>query len=64
MKDTKKLKKFIDLNKRLPSHGRKNRTDITLSRWCCKMRKNKRNNKLSKDEVKKLEELDGWWWEK
>lgn len=35
-----------------------------IGRWCLSRRQDKKKGKLGEYKIKKLEELDGWYWEK
>jgi len=59
-----KLKTWVNSNKRLPSTIGKNQEEKKLGQWCASKKKDKKNNKLDEEKIKKLEELDGWYWEK
>ena len=58
------VKKFTEKYNRLPSYYSKNIEEKKSGIWCANQRQNKRKNKLSKIKIKKLEELDGWFWDK
>ena len=57
------LKQWIGINKKLPSGMAKDPQEKQLGSWCCKQRASKKKGKLSDEKIKKLEELDGWYWE-
>jgi superfamily II DNA or RNA helicase len=54
---------WITNNNKIPSSSSKNRNEKHLGSWCSHKRKCKKNNKLSKDKIAKLELLDGWYWD-
>ena len=56
------LKVWIENNKKFPSYASKNIEEKHLSAWCCKKRLDKKENKLNDDIIKKLEEINGWYW--
>jgi len=58
-----KLKQWSKTNKRLPSHGSNDQIEKHLGYWCSSRRKDKKKNKLSDERIKKMELLDGWFWE-
>jgi superfamily II DNA or RNA helicase len=58
-----KLKGWIEENKKIPSQTSKNEQEKQLGIWCNSKRQNKKNGKLTEDKIKKLEELDEWYWE-
>jgi hypothetical protein len=58
------VKKYINKYNKIPSNKSKNIEEKQLGTFCSGQRYNKRNNKLSKDRIKKLEELKYWFWEK
>ena len=55
------LQKFIKENNNLPK-CRDEYNGLKLGSWCSDQRKNKNNNKLSSDKIKKLEEIKEWDW--
>lgn len=59
------LKKWIKINKRIPSHNskRKNDTEIRLGYFCVNQRQNKKNNKLNEDRIKLFESINEWYWD-
>lgn len=57
-----KLNDFINKNKYMPSNKSKNIEEKQLGTWCNNQRNNKRLNKLSNDRIKKLEEINEWYW--
>ena len=58
------IKKWITLNKKIPSSTSKDIIEKKLGSWCCDQRHHYRTNKLSDDRIKKLNELPYWFWEK
>ncbi|AYV79177.1 MAG: superfamily II helicase [Faunusvirus sp.] len=60
-----KVKGWIELNKRIPSIMSKNIIEKQLGKWCSNRRQDKRNNKLSNEKIKLLENISNYWyWEK
>ena len=64
MKRYNELKEWIDANRKLPSKNVKNKIENSLGDWCGSRRKDKRNNNLSEEKIKLLEELPDWYWDK
>ena len=60
----KKLKEYIEINKKLPHCKSKDEEENKLGSFCRHHREYKRNNKLSEDKIKLLEELPGWFWDR
>ena len=56
------LIKWIEENKKIPSHGSKNETEKKLGNWCTGQRREKKKGKLTDDKIKKIEKLNGWYW--
>jgi hypothetical protein len=56
------LKVWLDKNKKIPKRTNKNYVEKRLSTWCNGQRCMKKKNKLSDDKIKKLELLNGWYW--
>lgn len=50
------------IDAKLPSSKSKDEDEKTLGLWCVRVRKHQ--NKLSKDKIKKLDKLPGWYWKK
>ncbi len=57
-----RLKNWIEQNKRIPSNKSKNLEEKKLGQWCSHKRKDKNNNKLDENKIKKMEQLNGWYW--
>jgi hypothetical protein len=56
--------KFVENHKKLPSKRSSNEQEKALGYWVDRQRKNKKNNcKLTYEEIEKLEELEGWYWD-
>ena len=58
------VKEWINKNGRIPSSGSKNKIENHLGSWCHNKRRYYKKGKLNKTKIKKLEQLDGWYWEK
>jgi superfamily II DNA or RNA helicase len=56
------LKKWVEINNKLPSQKSKNREEKLLGSWCSSKKIYKKRGKLSDDKIKKLEYIDGWQW--
>ena len=56
------LKKWIELNNRIPSHKSKNPIEKSLGEWCSGKRKSNKNGKLIDSQIKQLSGLNGWYW--
>jgi len=57
-----KVIEFTKDNNKIPSTCSKNPEEKKLGIWCSTQRYNKKNNKLSEDRIKALENIPGWWW--
>lgn len=57
-----KLKKWIELNNKLPSHGSKDATEKKLCNWCSRLRINYKEKKITEEKIKKLEKISLWYW--
>jgi effector-binding domain-containing protein len=57
------LKEWIETNNKIPNSKSKNIIESKLGKWCSRMRYYKRNNTLSEEKIKLLEEISGWYWE-
>jgi len=58
------LKQWIEEKNKIPSSGSEDKMEKKLGSWYDNQRKNKKNGKLDKEKIIKLEELTGWYWEK
>ena len=58
------LKQWFIINKKLPSRMSKDQQEKQLGTWCSHQRANKKKGITSDERIKKLEKLDGWFWEK
>ena len=58
------VKKWIEINNKLPTETIKDKYEAKLRIWCMHQRHLKKNGKLSNDKIQKLEKLNGWYWEK
>jgi superfamily II DNA or RNA helicase len=56
------LKKWIEINKRLPSQHSNNETEKFLGRWCVNKRQDKRRDEIKKDHIVELEKISKWYW--
>lgn len=57
------VKKWVNENERIPSIVKENNLERSLGEWCGCKRRAKKTNKISKNQIKLLEELPGWYWE-
>ena len=57
------LGEWIKKHNRLPSSKSEDLIEKSLYYWCSDQRKNKKKGKLPNDKIKKLYEIDGWFWE-
>ena len=57
-----KLKRWITANKKFPSGKSKNKKENRLSRWTQTQKKSYTKNKLSAEQIKCLNEINGWRW--
>jgi predicted restriction endonuclease len=57
------LKEWIVKNNRIPSGGSKEEVEKSLGSWCSSRRNDKKKCKLDDYKIKKLESLEGWYWE-
>jgi superfamily II DNA or RNA helicase len=62
LKTYNKLKKWVEINNKLPSQHTNDSPQEILACWCNQLRGKKRKNKLSEENIKLLEELPGWYW--
>lgn len=57
------LKKYmLEKNNQCPMSTYITADGIKLGVWVSKIRQDKKANKLSKDKINKLEQINGWWW--
>lgn len=56
------LEKWIEKNNKIPSQTSIDVVEAKLGRWCARMRNLRRNKKLDKTKIKRLEKLTGWFW--
>jgi uncharacterized Fe-S cluster-containing protein len=56
------LKEWIEINNRIPSEGSKNMTEKSFGLFCAHQRQNKKQDKLTVEQIQKLEKIDGWYW--
>jgi hypothetical protein len=56
------LKKWVEANGKIPSLTAKDEFERKLGSFCNNKRKDKKNNKLSEDQIKLLEIIDEWHW--
>ncbi|AYV79115.1 MAG: superfamily II helicase [Faunusvirus sp.] len=59
-----KIQDWININKQLPSARSTNIIEKQLSTWCSNMKQDKKDSKLNDTQIKQLESLPGWYWEK
>jgi len=59
-----KLKQFIVINKKLPSRTSIDQEEKQLGKWCSRKREDNKKGILINERIKKLEELDKWYWDK
>jgi len=58
------LKEFVEKNGRIPTYGSKDLVEKNLGAWCTSRRMNYKKGTLTKEKIKKLEQLPGWYWPK
>ncbi len=56
------LIEFIEKHKRFPSQTREDQEEKTLGNWSQIQRTRKNQGKLSKDRIKRIEQIPGWSW--
>ncbi|AYV85350.1 MAG: superfamily II helicase [Satyrvirus sp.] len=56
------IKKWIMINKRLPTRNPTDEKEKRFNFWCAIQRGKQQKNKLNSDQIKQLENLDGWFW--
>ena len=56
------LSEWVNQNNKIPSENSKNVIESRLGRWCSRQRANKRNNKLEKENINKLNKIKKWYW--
>ena len=56
------LKQWVEENNKIPSNMSKNNIEKNLGIWSCRQRQNKKNNKLEKDKIDKLNKIKEWYW--
>ena len=54
------LKSWVDKNNKLPLSSSQNNIEKQLASWCIEQRK--RKNKLDEDKINKLNNIEGWYW--
>jgi superfamily II DNA or RNA helicase len=60
-----RLKKFVEKYGKLPvTESRKDNNDIQLGNWVSKQRSDHKNGKLSEEQIKVLNKINGWKWSK
>ena len=57
------LKQWILINKKIPSSTSKDPQEKQLGIWCSHKRVDKKKGQLSDEKIKKIEELNDWFWE-
>ena len=57
-------KKFYEENRRVPSMGSKEKTEVKLARWQIKTRMDyhKKEKRLTVEKIEMLNRLEGWIW--
>ena len=58
-----RVKKFVEDNGRIPSNKSKNESEKKLGSFCSNKRKYYREGLLNKEKSKKLESVNGWYWD-
>jgi len=58
------VQKWVSNNNKIPSMMSKNRVERTLGNWCSSKRTDYKNNALSEEKIKKLEQIPGWYWKR
>lgn len=57
-----RVKEWIEENNRIPSEKSDDIIEKSLGGWCSSQRANKKNNKLTDDQIKQLTTLNNWYW--
>ncbi|AYV79564.1 MAG: superfamily II helicase, partial [Faunusvirus sp.] len=57
------LKKWIAIHDKIPSAKSLNAIEKHLGSWCQNRRTDKKNNKLSNNNIQQLEKLTNWYWD-
>lgn len=57
------LKKWININKKIPSSCSKNLVEKQFGQFCASQRQNKKNNNLDKHKIDQLNHLESWYWD-
>ena len=57
------LNNWLKTNNNFPKSRSKNSVEKSLANWCCTMRAKKKNAKLTKNQVIKLNKIKGWKWD-
>lgn len=57
-KNYEKLSQFIDKNDRLPEEGEEN----NISEWISEQRQRRTDGRITRDQIKKLQNLKYWYW--
>jgi superfamily II DNA or RNA helicase len=58
------LKKFVNVQDKLPSVNSKELFESSIGKWCHHQRENYIKNKLDHDKIKNLEKIPNWYWDK
>ena len=58
------LFEFVSTEDRIPSTNAINAIEKKLGGWCSRIRNYMRNGKLDDIKIKRMEKIDGWYWEK
>ena len=56
------VKKWMEINKRMPSEGSDDPIERSLKKWLNTQRLKGKNNKLSSYQIEQLNSIDGWYW--
>ncbi len=56
------LVRWVNDNKRIPSDKSNDETERKLGKFCNHKRQSKKNGKLEKAKIDKLEKINGWYW--
>ena len=63
-KNYDEVKQWVEINHKIPSRKSKNETEQKLGNFCSRQRMCKKGGKLDHDKIKKLEQINEWYWTK
>jgi superfamily II DNA or RNA helicase len=58
------LNAWVNIYDKIPSMNSKDKTEKQLGNWASDQRKYKKKGSLADDKIKKLELIDGWYWDR